>query len=149
MARDPRPIGDWSRQFDSVFKPRQNLPGSRRGRYLVVFAAFLLVESAFIIQLMSAGQPLGIGWWLWGIWLAFCLGLTFLPQLGAANDAPGHQRIARMIFLGGMMLGLAVTALGRVTSLVLPDWWPLVAVSVIVAASAGVLGVLEWRSVDK
>lgn len=143
MVRDPRPPGDWSRQFDSVFKSRPNLPGSRRGRFLIVFALFLLVEAAFVISLLEQGQSLGIGGVLWALWLVVCVALAFVPRFGAATDAPGHQRIARQVGLWSLVAGLGLSALSTFTSVALPAWWPMVVASVAAGAAAGVLGVLE------
>lgn len=143
MVSDPRPRGDWSRQFDSVFKPRPNLPGSRRGRILLVFALFLLAEVAFVISLLEQGQTIGIGGVLWGTWLVVCVGLTFIPRFGAATDAPGHQRIARQVGFWSLVLGLGVSALSTLAGVSLPAWWPMLVVSASVGAAAGVLGVLE------
>lgn len=148
MERDPRPRSDWTRQFDSVFKPRQNLPGSRRGRLLIVFALFLIVEAAFIISLMQQNQPLGIGRALWLAWLLVCVGLTYVPRFGAANDAPGHQRIARQVGFWALAAGLVASAGSTLLGVTLPSWWPMVVVSAAVGAAAGVLGVLEWRARD-
>ncbi len=144
MARDTRPRSDWSRQFDSVFKPRTGLPGSRRGRVLLVFSAFLIVEAAFVIQLLEQGHRSIVGFVLWGIWAAVCLAWVFLPQLNA-EDAPGHQRMARQVGLAALGIGLVITLASLVAPLSLPAWWPLAAGSGAVAAVAGVLGVLEWR----
>lgn len=142
--RDPRPASDWSRQFDSVFKPRTNLPGSRRGRFLLVFALLLVFEAWFIISLLEQGQPLGVGGVLWAVWLLVCVAWTFVPYLGAAKDAPGHQRIARQVGLFALVAGLVVSAGSTLAGLTLPVWWPIVVVSVAAGAAAGTLGVLEW-----
>ncbi|MGB3956124.1 MAG: hypothetical protein WBL05_12720 [Brooklawnia sp.] len=144
MARDPRDVNDLSRIVDSVFKPRR-VPGSRRGRLLIVFALFLVVEAAFVIQLLAQGQPLGIPGLLWGVWLAVCLAWIFVPRLGAAADAPGNQQAARNILLIGLGIGLLTSAAGTLDAVNLPGWWLVLVISLAVAASGLVLGVLELR----
>lgn len=145
MVRDERSRSDWTRQFDSVFKPRQNLPGSRRGRFLIVFSVFLIAEAAFIISLLRDGQPLGIGGALWAVWLLVCLLWTFLPQLGAAEDAPRHQRTARQVGFWALVAGLLVAAGTALFDQGLPNWWPIVVATTAASAAGIVLGVLEWR----
>lgn len=145
MARDPRSINDLSRITDSVLKPRQ-MPGSRRGRFLIVFAVFLVVEAAFVVSLMTQGQPIGMGGALWALWLLACVAWLFVPQLGAANDAPGNQRIARGVLFLALMIGLVVGAIGSAGVFVLPGWWTIVATSCAVGAAALLLGVLELRT---
>lgn len=148
MVSDPRPRNDWSRQLDSVFRPRTNLPGSKRGRFLVVFALFLLGETAFTVSLWRAGESAGIGTLLWAVWLAVCVLWTFVPSFGAANDSPGHQRVARLVGFWTLLAGLVFSAAAALSGLALPRWSPIVAASVAVGAAAGVLGVLEWRTAD-
>ncbi|GEM_PF-6088086 len=145
MARDPRSINDLSRITDSVFKPRQ-MPGSRRGRFLIVFAVFLVVEAAFVVSLILQDQPIGIGGVLWAIWLLVCVAWLFVPQLGAANDSPGSQRIARGVLFAVLVTGLVIGAVGALGGLVLPGWWTIVAASSAVGAAAFVLGILELRT---
>lgn len=145
MERDPRSLNDLSRIVDSVLKPRQNLPGSRRARFLIVFALFLLVEAAFVISLAMQGEPIRVGAILWAIWLLVCAAWLFVPQLGAETDDPEHQRTARLVLFVALSVGLVVGAIGGLVGWALPIWWTIVAVSFAVSASALVLGVLEWR----
>lgn len=147
MARDPRPRNDWSRQFDSVFKPRQ-FPGSRRGRFLIVFALFLIVEAAYVIVMGRQGNPITVAAMLWAAWLIVCLVWMFMPQFGAETDAPAHQRLARIVGMVVLGLGLLVYLAGVIGVLTLPVWWPVAVTSAAVAASALVLGVLELRPAD-
>lgn len=144
VARDPRAVNDLSRIVDSVFKPRR-FPGSRRGRLLIVFALFLVVEAAFVVQVVAQGEPTGIAGLLWAVWLLVCLVWIFVPKLGAAGDAPANQQTARNILLVALALGLLTTAVSASGAFVLPAWWLILVVSGAVAASALVLGILELR----
>lgn len=148
MARDPRPRNDWTRQFDSVLKPRQNLPGSRRGRFLIVFALFLVAEAAYLIVRGSEGQPITVAAVLWAAWLIACLVWLFVPQFGAESDAPANQRLARLVGASVFGAGLLVYLAGVVGVAQLPVWWPVAAISAAVASASIVLGVLEWRQAD-
>ncbi len=142
MARDPRPHNDWTRQFDSVFKPRQNLPGSRRGRFLIVFALFLVAEAAYLIVRGSEGQPITVAAVLWAAWLIAWSGCSCRSSVPRRSGQPAAGPAGRCLGVRCWAVGLPGRRVGVAQ---LPVWWPVAAISAAVASASIVLGVLEWR----
>lgn len=144
MARDQRPRSDWTRQFDSVFKPRQ-VPGSRRGRFLIVFSLFLIGEAIFLAATMVEGQISRPALILWAVWLVACVAWILLPLAGADRDAPHNQRLARLVGMAILIAGLVARVLFADE---LPVWWLIGTASAAVAGAGIVLGVLELPRKD-
>ncbi len=145
MARDTRSPGDWTRQFDSVFKPRQ-MPGSRRGRFLIVFSLFLIAEALFVAATMGQqGGTNRTALILWAVWLAVCVAWILLPLAGADEDAPHHQKLARIVGAAILIVGLLARVL---LADMLPVWWLVGTATAAVAGAGLVLGVLELPRKD-
>ena len=78
-------------------------------------------------------------------WLAVCVAWILLPLAGADEDAPHHQKLARIVGAAMLIVGLLARVL---LADMLPVWWLVGTATAAVAGAGLVLGVLELPRKD-